>query len=429
MKSQSAGIVARAKTALKADPSTSTAASTGVAGKKEKKSSSVTQSLEIEERTSRKPSSSAVLNKATTSPLARPSPAQSVAPARSALSKKLTDGKKVSIAEVEKEIIGEVEPTDKNIAESLPIDDSSNSRVKRSGPSVTRQAAASGGSSLVAVRKKQLHEQQAKSSPISTVVNREKRVSVKNLDTAQKSVKKPSLSTSLTDRVVKASTEKLDKLIKVAESQQQQQQVASKAKKPSVPATSIDRHLVKASTEKLETGNKRTSLKSAEAVAQKPKVSVAAVSEEKITATAAAEKKLSVATEEKASTPEKLDAPKEEVRRKSQDKGEVVKEEKSPKSITKKSSSINVFLSVQQQKEQIEALRKESIKKKSSIAESPIEEVEDVPSEPIKKKSSPLLGAVLDNPGSGDNLSTHVNLSSTSSLDTDQVINDGYFIF
>lgn len=413
VKSQSTGIVARAKTALKADPSTvSTGSITGSTGLKKDKKSSV-QALEAAEDKARKSS-------AKTSVVARANTVQSTS--KAAVGKKVSEGKKTSVVaeEEEEEVLGvpavdELDVTEppvagKTVESSLSVDDNSNNRAaaRRSGPPATtttattaaKPAPATSGSSLVAARKKQLHEQQAKSSPINTVLNRDKKVSTKTLDASQKLNKKPSLSTSLSDRVVKLSTEKLDTEkrvpLKLSDS-------LARGKKPSVPATTVERQFVKASTEKLDTVPKKFPVKVND-LPQKPKSPQVAIVDEKVSTPAA----------------EKVDN-KPEVRKSSQEEAVVLTKSgtvaKSHKAVTKKTSSINVVLASQQH----QAFRKSSKEQQQQQQQPSIaEESQDV-AVAVNKK---LLNAVLDDQtGSADNLSTRVNLSSSSSLTSDQVIN------
>jgi hypothetical protein len=440
--------VARAKTALKADP---TSGSTGA--KKEKKPSTVLQTLDSEKKPStvlqnveieKKPSTvlqnlesekkpSVVLqNLESEDKTLRKSSSSSSSASKAAVVSKTTDlskaSKKVSaVKKVTENNEGDASVDKKLSFESLPVDESNN-RAKRTTltrPNVAAPTAA--GSSLVAARKKQVHEQQAKSSPINTLANRDKKVSVRSIDTL--SSKKPSLSSSLSDRVVKSSTEKLDidKRVPV-------KTTADRSKKPSAPVTTFDRQRVKASTERLDSINKRVSVKSFEAA--KPKVAPAASAVVVVEKTPAVEKVDKTPTPEKieltptlekvdkAPTPEKVENKSEQIRKVSQETAESpVTKSPHPRTITKKSSSINVVLASQQQQQQ----RKSSARKESDPVQPSIPEIQnelETEEESVKgeeeSKKNPLLAAVLD-VGSGENLSTRVNLSSASSLTSEQV--------
>ena len=389
---------------MKADPTSGL--------KKEKKSSAVNlQNSESEDKTLRKSSSSA--SKAAVSKTADLSKA----------SKKVSEVKKAT------ESTDEVDaPVDKKLSfESLPVDESNN-RAKRTltrpTPATTAAPAPTAGSSLVAARKKQLHEQQAKSSPINSAFNRDKKVSVKTIDTL--SNKKPSLSSSLSDRVVKSSTEKLDFEKRVPP----KTTAADRSKKPSTPVTTFDRQRVKASTERLDSINKRVSVKSFDAT--KPKVALAPVtSVAPVVTVATAAPVVTVATSapviavaaEKNPTVEKVEQKSEQVRKVSQEVEEVgksrVAKSPHPRTITKKSSSINVVLASQQQQQQ---QKKTSIRKESETIEPAIPEIESEIEKPEieEAKKNPILSAILD-VGSAENLSTRVNLSSASSLTSEQV--------
>jgi hypothetical protein len=206
---------------------------------------------------------------------------------------------------------------------------------------------------LVAARKKQLHEQQAKSSPINVAAAAGKKLSVKSFE-AKKA--------SLADRAVKSSTEKLDV----------DKRAAPAAKKAS--AAVPDRQLVKASTEKLDSVSKRVSVKAFEA-GSKPRP-------------AAAEGNADVA------------------RKASQEEAA-----KSAKTVAKKSSSVNLVLASKK------LSRAEAEEVASAVDSSEAKEL------PTQKK--PLLAAVLADEaaaiGSAENLSTRVNLSSASSVTSEQV--------
>ncbi len=449
--------MARAKTALKADP---TSGSTGAKKEKkpstvlqtldsEKKPSTVLQNVEIEKKPStvlqnveieKKPSvalqnleadkkpSVVLQNFESEDKTLRKSSSSSSSASKAAVVSKTTDLSKASkkVSAVKKVTEGDATVDKKLSFESLPVDESNN-RAKRTTLTRPNVAPTAAGSSLVAARKKQLHEQQAKSSPINTLANRDKKVSVRSIDTL--SSKKPSLSSSLSDRVVKSSTEKLDidKRVPV-------KTTADRSKKPSAPVTTFDRQRVKASTERLDSINKRVSVKSFEAA--KPKAAPATSAVVVVEKTPAVEKVDKTPTPEKieiAPTPEKIEKPptlekvenkSEQIRKVSQETLESpVTKSPHPRTITKKSSSINVVLASQQQQQQ----RKSSARKESDPVQPSIPEIQnelETEEESVKgeeeSKKNPLLAAVLD-VGSGENLSTRVNLSSASSLTSEQV--------
>ena len=349
VKSQSAGIVARAKTALKAEPKSETKTTTADASRKPSSTSATVE-------TPRKPSASTTA--ATTTNVASKTSKTSVVHATAAARSVKPEVEKLPIAS----------PVDKKVSQELP--DESNNRTKRNAlsrpPQPSTPTTASTTSSLVAARKKQLHEQQAKSSPINAASS-VKKFSVKSGE------KKASGSASLTDRVVKSSTEKLDVDRRVTRQATTPTSTTSK-KSSSTSVPSNDRQVVvKASTEKFD--GKRASVKPFEEV-QKGKIST----------------------------------------------NEPQKEEKLAKKIlTKKSSSINVVLAAAQRKESREV---ENVEKTSKNVEKISKNVESVD---VVAKKNPLLSAVIDDhqacevSGSAENLSTRVNLSSASSVTSEQV--------
>ena len=293
--------------------------------------------------------------------------------------------KKVSevVEEEEEKEVATPASVDKKV-EVQPADEG-NIRAKRSGlnrpgqPSTPTTTPAT-PSSLVAARKKQLHEQQAKSSPINAPVGG-KKVSVKTVDKKSSS----SVTTSQTERVVKASTERLDVDKRVPRQSVLKKTSAAIPTSSSATSTSTsattgttDRQVVKASTEKLDSVAKRASVIKSSEVSQSSNKPAAVKSE-------------------------------------SSNKPSTAKAENSTRPFTKKSSSINVVLVAQ---------RKDS-QEGGKGAQKNVENVEKVVD--LQTKKNPLLSNVLEThqgpevSGSAENLSTRVNLSSASSITSEQV--------
>ena len=361
--------MARAKSALKAEPKTETK-STGTATESTPTptSTSTTRKTSSNVEASRKPSSSSSSAAAKTSKT-------SVAPQSKPI-------KKVSevVEEEEEKEVATLASVDKKV-EVQPADEG-NIRAKRSGLNRPGQPSAptTTPSSLVAARKKQLHEQQAKSSPINAPVGG-KKVSVKTVDKKSSS----SVTTSQTERVVKASTERLDVDKRVPRQSVLKKTSAAIPTSSSATSTSTsattgttDRQVVKASTEKLDSVAKRASVIKSSEVSQSSNKPAAVKSE-------------------------------------SSNKPSTAKAENSTRPFTKKSSSINVVLAAQ---------RKDS-QEGGKGAQKNVENVEKVVD--LQTKKNPLLSSVLEThqgpevSGSAENLSTRVNLSSASSITSEQV--------
>ena len=361
--------MARAKSALKAEPKTETK-STGTATESAPTPTSTTRKTSSNVEASRKPSSS--------SSAAAKTSKTSVAPQSKPI-------KKVSevVEEEEEKEVATPASVDKKV-EVQPADEG-NIRAKRSGlnrpgqPSTPTTTPAT-PSSLVAARKKQLHEQQAKSSPINAPVGG-KKVSVKTVDKKSSS----SVTTSQTERVVKASTERLDVDKRVPRQSVLKKTSAAIPTSSSATSTSAsattgttDRQVVKASTEKLDSVAKRASVIKSSEVSQSSNKPAAVKSE-------------------------------------SSNKPSTAKVENSTRPFTKKSSSINVVLAAQ---------RKDS-QEGGKGAQKNVENVEKVVD--LQTKKNPLLSSVLEThqgpevSGSAENLSTRVNLSSASSITSEQV--------
>ena len=361
--------MARAKSALKAEPKTETK-STGTATESAPTPTSTTRKTSSNVEASRKPSSS--------SSAAAKTSKTSVAPQSKPI-------KKVSevVEEEEEKEVATPASVDKKV-EVQPADEG-NIRAKRSGlnrpgqPSTPTTTPAT-PSSLVAARKKQLHEQQAKSSPINAPVGG-KKVSVKTVDKKSSS----SVTTSQTERVVKASTERLDVDKRVPRQSVLKKTSAAIPTSSSATSTSTsattgttDRQVVKASTEKLDSVAKRASVIKSSEVSQSSNKPAAVKSE-------------------------------------SSNKPSTAKVENSARPFTKKSSSINVVLAAQ---------RKDS-QEGGKGAQKNVENVEKVVD--LQTKKNPLLSSVLEThqgpevSGSAENLSTRVNLSSASSITSEQV--------